>query len=127
MALTTIAIVTLALLMGITGTTYQAIRANQARQLAERRRVLADERLIAEQQARREAEEANSRAEDRANLALRLITSMYEDIDWLTDAPGLEDVRQSYVERALTLFEQLEEEKMRWRAHATWTVVIEWI
>jgi tetratricopeptide (TPR) repeat protein len=36
---------------------------------------------------------------------------MYEDISWLAKTPGLEDVRQSYVERALMLFQRLEAEK----------------
>ncbi len=62
-------------------------------------------------QEREKAESANRRAEERADLALCVITSMYEDIAWLAETPGLDDVRRAYVTRAVGLFEQLEADK----------------
>ncbi len=73
---------------------WQAVEAHNARQLA-------DERLEREQ-------EANSLATRRADRCLRLISAMYTETNWLRDTPGLEEVRLSYLERALELFEELE-------------------
>lgn len=90
---------------------WQAVRANKSKDVADHQRKLADDRFIEEQRARTEAQEANLRAEDRTDLALQVVTAMYEDINWLADTPRSEEVREAYVERALQLFEGLEQEK----------------
>jgi tetratricopeptide (TPR) repeat protein len=94
-ALITIATVTVALLAGTILSTWQAIRATRAEELAEKR-------LLAERDARHDAEINFGRARDAVK---RMLTRVAQEE--LADVPWMEPVRKVLLEDALQFYEQL--------------------
>ena len=108
-----VAIVTLALLLGVVGTTWQAVRAIQQRDRAvEAEKDAGIQRNLAQQRAD-EAEEARSRAEANSRQARQAVDDMYTQVaeKWLAHQPNLEPLQREFLEKALRFYAEFAQQQ----------------
>jgi serine/threonine protein kinase len=108
-------IVAAAMLLGLVGTTWQAIRAENARQAEAEQRLIADaarvaadaERKVAVSQ-RAEADKHRAQAEANFALARQAVDEYFTEVSEsaLLDVPGLEPLRGELLESALRFYER---------------------
>src|SRR5262249_47747483 len=107
-ALTTAGLVVAALLIGTAVSVWQAIEANQARNLAMERMILANQRLDNEKQAREEADEQRQRAEvnyGKARKAVQQMLTRVAGMQLRSVPPG--DLRRRLLKDAVAFYTDL--------------------
>ena len=113
--LTTVVIVTMALLLGTVASTWQAFEAISANKLADERLILADERLelankrlVSEQQALAQANEQRQRASENLQKALGAVDQMLIRVaeNKLEEIPGAEHLQRELFQDALKFYDQ---------------------
>jgi len=112
-ALATIVLVAAALVIGTLVSTWQAIRATKAEQLADNRLIAETQARTAEAEQRKQAEAQQAAAEANLEKAKTTVDRYFTLVseDKLLDVPGLQPLRKDLLESALDFYKDLSVER----------------